>query len=122
MAVLGLGYLLGQVYDRRAFALLFWVGLGLLPALLSDAPADRRMSIMFPALYVVVGVLVGADVRLVRRCAGRVLAAATGALLAVAGARGGVEQSGVVLPAAHRDRCRRMGRSALPSRCSKRAT
>ena len=53
IAVLGLGYLLGQAYERRAFALLLWVGLGLLPAILSNDPVGRRMSVMFPALYVV---------------------------------------------------------------------
>jgi hypothetical protein len=83
IVVLALGYLLGQAFERRAFALLLWVGLGLLPALLSNDPADRRMSIIFPALYIVAGVFVGAIMRLVRGCAGHALERVTGALLAL---------------------------------------
>jgi hypothetical protein len=83
LAVLGLSYLLGQVYDRRAFALLFWVALGLMPAVLSDDPADRRMSAIFPALYITVGALAGVAVRLARQCAGRVVGGLTGGLVTV---------------------------------------
>ena len=83
MAVLGLCYLLGQAYERRALALLLWVGIGILPALLSEDPADRRMAAMFPALDVVAGVFVGAVIRLVRRCAGRQVEWLTSAVLAV---------------------------------------
>jgi hypothetical protein len=74
MLALGLGYLLGQVWDRRAFMLLLWVGLGLLPGVLSTDPAARRILLIFPALYAIVAVLLGAIVRLVRTAAGGVAA------------------------------------------------
>jgi hypothetical protein len=83
MAALAFGYLLGQIWDRRAFALLFWVGLGLLPGLMSNEAADRRIAAMFPALYVMAAVLLGAVVRLVRLVGSRSLARATTVALGV---------------------------------------
>lgn len=50
LAAIGLGLCLGQLRDPRAFLLLLWLGLGLLPALLSLAPADRRFAAAFPLL------------------------------------------------------------------------
>jgi hypothetical protein len=74
MVALGLGYLLGQLYDQRAFALLLWVGLGLLPGILSLDPATRRIGLVFPGMYAIAAVTLGAFVQLIRDRGGRVLA------------------------------------------------
>jgi len=73
LSAIGMGYLFGQLQEPRAFALLVWVGLGLLPGVLSPEPADRRISLVFPALYVIAGVFCGAVVRLMRERAGRAM-------------------------------------------------
>lgn len=56
----GLGYLLGQFPDRRAFLLLAWWGISVLPAILSREPADRRMAMVFPASQALAGVVLAA--------------------------------------------------------------
>jgi len=63
LLALGLAYLLGQLYEPRAFALLAWVGLEMLPALLSVDPVPRRMVGAFPGFYAVIAVTVGAIVQ-----------------------------------------------------------
>jgi hypothetical protein len=83
LAALGIAYLLGQIVDPRAFALLLWVGLGILPGLLSDDPADRRIALFFPALPVIAALLLSAAARTVRDCAGRVLGWVTSAVFGV---------------------------------------
>jgi len=82
-AALGLSYLLGQLYDRRAWVLLMLVALGILPGILSTDPADRRIALVFPGLIATAGVMLGASVRVVREYAGRVLGWAAGAAVAV---------------------------------------
>jgi hypothetical protein len=79
--VVGLGYLIGQLRDRRAAALLLWIGIGLLPAVMSNEPSGRRMAVIFPAVYAVVGLSLAAFHRLLRRFA-RGLAFAFAAVLA----------------------------------------
>jgi hypothetical protein len=84
MFALGLGYLLGQCHDRRAFALLIWVFIGLLPGVMSNEPSARRISLMFPAAYAIAGVTLAAAVRMVRDRCGRWVAWMTTAVLGVA--------------------------------------
>lgn len=74
MGLLGLGYLLGQLYDRRAFVLLLWAALAVLPGIMSPDPAARRIGLLFPALEAVAGIMVGVAVRVVRLSGGRALA------------------------------------------------
>ncbi|MGH7789085.1 MAG: hypothetical protein ACRERC_19600 [Candidatus Binatia bacterium] len=69
---LALGYLVGQVYDRRAFLLVAWWGIAVLPAILSQEPADRRMAMMFPASHALAGTFVAAVLYMVRERGGRV--------------------------------------------------
>lgn len=78
---LGLGYLAGQVQSRRAFLLLAWPALGLLPALMSDEAAPRRLSLLLPAVCVIGAVFVAAAAAIVRANGGRRLAAVTTGLL-----------------------------------------
>jgi hypothetical protein len=78
--VLGLGYLLGQPRDRRAASLLIWIGISLLPAVMSNEPSGRRMAVIFPAVYAVVALTLAAFYRLARGVAPR-LARAFAALL-----------------------------------------
>jgi len=68
----GLGYMVGQLTDRRAFLLLAFWGISILPAILSQDPADRRMAMMFPATHVLVGVALAAFLRIVGTHGGRV--------------------------------------------------
>src|SRR5262249_55766447 len=67
-----------------AFALLIWVALGLLPAVMSDEPTTRRLSLMFPAIYAIVGVMLAAAVAIVRARAGNQMAGVTKLVVAVA--------------------------------------
>ncbi len=60
LLTLGLAYLLGQFSEPRAFALLVWVALAMLPALLSVDPVPRRMVGAFPAFYAIIAFTVGA--------------------------------------------------------------
>ncbi len=81
LCALGLGYLLGQLQERRAALLLIWIAIGLLPGCMSDEPEARRISVIFPAFPIVVGVFVAASVQLAREAAGRWVARATIAAL-----------------------------------------
>jgi hypothetical protein len=83
LSALGLGYLLGQFYDPTAFTLLIWVVLGLLPGVLSNDPADRRIATVYPGLYTIGGVMLGVAVHLARQFGGRWLARVTAAALGV---------------------------------------
>jgi hypothetical protein len=66
LSALGVGYLLGQLHDRRAALLLGWVAIGLLPGAMSDDPDARRISIIFPALPAIAGIFVAVAARLFR--------------------------------------------------------
>ncbi len=80
---LGFAYLLGQLSDRRACALLALVGLGLLPGVLSDEPAPRRIILIYPAFHGIAAITVAMIVRLVRDRAGPALARRTASLLSI---------------------------------------
>ena len=80
LCALGIGYLLGQLPDRRAALLLIWLVIGLLPGCLSDEPEARRISIIFPALPIIAGVFVSTSSRLAREAGSRVASATTAAL------------------------------------------
>ena len=67
----GLGYLLGQPTDRRAFLLLAWWGISILPAILSQEPADRRMAMVFPASHALAGTALAAFLHIVAERGGR---------------------------------------------------
>lgn len=69
--VLGIGYVLGQVRSRRAAVLLLWMVLGLTPGVVSGDPSIRRLSTLFPPVYVTVGVFVAAALAVARAAAGR---------------------------------------------------
>jgi 4-amino-4-deoxy-L-arabinose transferase-like glycosyltransferase len=81
LCALGIGYLLGQVQERRAALLLLWIAIALLPGCMSDEPEARRISVVFPALPIVAGIFVVASARLAREAAGRL--AARGAIAAL---------------------------------------
>lgn len=83
--VIGLAYLLAQLNERRAFALLAWIALGLLPGVMSNEPSGRRIAVIFPAVYAVAGVMLAATARLVREQMGPWLASFVTALLALVG-------------------------------------
>lgn len=72
LAAVGVGYLLAQVYKPRAFALLLWLALGSLPAVLSTLPVPRRMTVAFPALYAIAALALDAFRRLFAERSGRV--------------------------------------------------
>jgi hypothetical protein len=84
LCALGIGYLFGQLPERRAALLLIWILIGLLPGCMSTEPEARRISVAFPALPIVVGVFTAASVRFVRENAGRWGARATMATLGLA--------------------------------------
>ena len=80
LLALGLGYLLGQLRDPRAWMLLVWLGISLLPGIMSRDATPRRMSMLFPAAHVIGILFVAAFVRAIRQGAGRRTAdVATGA-------------------------------------------
>lgn len=83
-AVVGLSvaYVLGQLYTAQASVLLGWLLVGLLPAILSTAPDDRRMAVSFPALYASAGFAIDAALRVIRQRCGRITAWLTGAAVA----------------------------------------
>jgi hypothetical protein len=83
MFALGLGYLVGQLKDRRAFLLLLWVGLGLAPAIMSNEPTTRRLSLLLPAVHVIAAVWLGALVGIVRTRSQPWLGSLTAVLLGV---------------------------------------
>ncbi len=91
---IGLGYFLAQIYERRAFLLLAWAGISLLPGIMSAEPAARRMAMFFPAFQVIFGVMCGVVVRLVRQYAGALLAWIAG--LGIAAALAGVALTNLV--------------------------
>jgi len=74
----GLGYLLAQFHDRRAFVLLAWWGISVLPAILSQDPADRRMAMVFPASHALAATVLGAFLHLVGERGGRLAEALAG--------------------------------------------
>ena len=78
-----LGYLLGQLTDRRAFLLLAWWGISVLPAILSQDPADRRMAMVFPASHAVAGTALAAFLAVVRERGGRLAGTLAGITAAV---------------------------------------
>ena len=84
LCALGIGYLLGQLQDRRAALLLLWIAIGLLPGCLTEEPEARRISVIFPALPIVAAVFITASVRLARQAAGRLGAGTMIAALGVA--------------------------------------
>lgn len=67
IVALAIGYLLGQLNDPRAFALLLWIVLGLLPGVMSNEPSPRRITVVFPALYATAAVFLGAVVRTMKQ-------------------------------------------------------
>lgn len=71
LVAVSLAYLLAQWRQPRIFSLLLWIGLALLPALLSMQPTDRRVVLLFPALYLAAGVATAAFLRLSREAGGR---------------------------------------------------
>ncbi|HSP95980.1 MAG TPA: hypothetical protein VL049_01880, partial [Candidatus Dormibacteraeota bacterium] len=80
LLALGLGYLLGQLRDPRAWMLLVWLGISLLPGIMSRDATPRRMSMLFPAAHIIGILFVAAFVRAIRQGAGRRTAdVATGA-------------------------------------------
>ena len=81
--LLGLGYMLGQPRDRRAAALVFWIGIALLPAVMSNEPSGRRLAVIFPAIYTVVALSLTAFYRLVRSMSDQLRYAFTALLVPV---------------------------------------
>jgi hypothetical protein len=71
LVFVGVGYLLGQAYERRAFLLVACWGIALIPALLSTEPADRRMAMMFPYSHVLAGATLAAFLAIARERGGR---------------------------------------------------
>lgn len=82
LLALGIGYLLAQLRDRGAFALLFWIGLGVLPGVMSLDPAPRRMVMAFPGFYAVAAVFLAAGWSVIAEHAHRGVAAGFRLLLA----------------------------------------
>jgi hypothetical protein len=102
LGAVGLGYLLGQIAERRAALVLFWLGLGLLPGVLSDEPDARRLSVIFVPILLLAAVAVTAWVRLARDAGGRLAGnlASAGAGLAFAGVSAFGLASNLLLPIA----------------------
>lgn len=102
LSVAGLGFLLGQIQDRRAVLVLFWLGLGLLPGVLSDEPDARRLSVIFVPILLLAVLVVTAWVRLARDAGGRLAGnlASAGASLAFAGVSACGLASNLLLPVA----------------------
>lgn len=86
LGAVALGYLLGQARDPRAFAVLAWIGLGLLPAVLSQDPAARRMALAFPGFYAAIALALAGVLEMFRERTGflSTLAARCGAGVGVA--------------------------------------
>lgn len=88
LVALSLAALLGQLYTPPAAVLLGWVLVGILPAVLSTAPDDRRMALAFPAFYACAGFVFEAVARALQARTSRLAAwiflsfAAGGLLLA----------------------------------------
>jgi 4-amino-4-deoxy-L-arabinose transferase-like glycosyltransferase len=71
LLALGVGYLLGQLRDPRAWLLLVWLVLSLLGGIMSRDATPRRMSMLFPAAHIIGTVFLAAALRGVRQGAGR---------------------------------------------------
>lgn len=71
LLALGIGYLAGQLRDPRAWALLIWLVIALLPGIGSRDATPRRMSMLFPAAHVIGTLFLAAALRTVRQAAGR---------------------------------------------------
>ena len=102
LAAVGFGTLLGQIAERRAVLVLFWLGLGLLPGVLSDEPDARRLSVIFVPILLLAAVAVTAWVRLARDAGGRGAGylARAGAGLAIACVSASGLASNLLLPVA----------------------
>lgn len=83
LLALAVAYFLGQLREPRAFALLVWIGLEMLPALLSVDPVPRRMVGAFPAFYAAIALTLGAIVAQTRAGAPLRVASLVRASLAV---------------------------------------
>lgn len=71
LLVLGIGYLGGQLRDPRAWMLLVWLAIALLPGIGSRDATPRRMSMLFPAAHVIGVIALAGIVRTIRQTAGR---------------------------------------------------
>jgi hypothetical protein len=71
LLALGLGYLCGQLRDPRAWTLLIWMGIALMPGVMSRDATPRRMSMLFPAAHIIGTLFLAAAVRVVRQAGGR---------------------------------------------------
>jgi hypothetical protein len=79
----GLGYLLANWRDPRAALLLIWVGLGVLPALMSDEVEPRRLAVFYPTVAVIAGLFIDALNRALHAAAPRLAGLPHHAALAV---------------------------------------
>lgn len=84
LCMLGVGYLLAQLQDRRAFALLFWLVLALLPGVMSRDAAPRRMMMLFLVAQALSGITLAVVLRATRQAGSRPAAALASVVLAVA--------------------------------------
>jgi len=100
LAAVGFGALLGQIAERRAALVLLWLGLGLLPGVLSDEPDARRLSLVFVPILLLATLAVTAWVRLARDAGGRLAGnlARAGAGLAIAGVSASGLAANLLLP------------------------
>lgn len=84
VVLLGVGWLLGQLRDRRAALLLIWIGVGLLPGTMSDEPEARRIALVFPAFSVTAALFFAGAARTAREETGDAAGRFAGALLGAA--------------------------------------
>ena len=100
VVLLGVGWLLGQLRDRRAALLLIWIGIGLLPGTMSDEPEARRISLVFPAFTVTAALFLAGAARTVKEAAGERAARLANVLLgaATAALAGAALASHLLLP------------------------
>lgn len=84
LIAVSLAYLLGQIQHPRAFAVLLWIAIGLLPAVLSMQPTDRRFLLIFPALYIAVGLSAQGFLEACAARGGKLATAIVAALVATA--------------------------------------
>lgn len=83
LVAVSLAYLSSQPQRPRAFLILAWLVVGLLPAVLSMQATDRRFLLIFPVLYLAVGTSAQAFVDLGRERGGRLAGWLVGILLTV---------------------------------------
>ncbi len=85
LAALGLGCLLARAAEPRAVLILFWLGLGFLPGVLSGEPDARRLSLIFVPVLLLAATFLTEWVRAAKdaggRLAGRLAFAGAGAAL-----------------------------------------